>query len=76
MNDVVSQAEAEALYPDEWILMTDLQPDWQVNLRGRVVAHSKDRAAIHRKAMEMPVPRHIAVFFTGAPFPPGMEVIL
>ena len=75
MNEVMSQVEIEALYPNEWILMVDPEPGWEVNLRGRVIAHSKVREEIHRMAMELPTPRHIAVFFTGPPFPPGMEVL-
>ncbi|HJZ94829.1 MAG TPA: hypothetical protein VKE40_28440 [Gemmataceae bacterium] len=75
MNEIMCRAELEALYPDEWILMVDPEPGIDTNYRGRVVAHSPDRAEIHRKAMEVPVPRHIAVFFTGPPVQRGMKVL-
>jgi hypothetical protein len=76
MNEIMTRSEVETLFPNEWILMIDPDPGNDINFRGRVVAHSKDRAEIHRKAMELPAPRHIAVFFAGPPFPPGTEVLL
>lgn len=76
MNEVLTRAEVEALFPNEWILMTDPDPGTDVNFRGRVIAHSKDRDEIHRKAMELPTPRRTAVFFAGPLFPPGTEVLL
>jgi hypothetical protein len=76
MNEVMTRAEVETLFPNEWILMIDPDPGTDINIRGRVIAHSKDRDEIHRKAMELPVPRNIAVFFAGPPFPPGMAVLL
>src|SRR5436190_23765089 len=75
MNEIVSRAELETLYPDEWILMVDPEPGNDINYRGRVIAHSKDREEIHRKAMEVSIPRHIAIFFTGPLIPPGMKVL-
>jgi hypothetical protein len=75
MNKVMSRAELETLYPDEWILMVDPEAGNDINYRGRVVAHSPDRAEIHRKAMELPIPRHIAIFFTGPPIPCGMKLL-
>jgi hypothetical protein len=75
MNEVMSRKELEVLYPNEWILMVDPEPGWDINYRGRVVAHSPDRAEVLRKGMELPAPRHVAVFFTGPPIPPGMRVL-
>lgn len=74
MNEVMSRSELESLYPDEWILMADPEPGNDTNYRGRVIAHAKDREEIHRKALQLPVPRHIAIFFTGPLIPPGMKV--
>jgi hypothetical protein len=70
----MSRSELEVLYPDEWILMANPEPGNDINYRGHVIAHAKDREEIHRRAMELSVPRHIAIFFTGPPVPPGMKV--
>jgi hypothetical protein len=75
MNEVMSRAELANLYPDEWILMVDPEPGNDTNCRGRVVAHGKDKAELLRKAKELPIPRHVAIFFTGPPTPPGMKVL-
>lgn len=75
MNAIMSRAELETLYPDEWILMVDPEPGDDTNYRGQVVAHSSDRAQIHQRAMELPTPRHIAIFFTGPVIPPGMKLL-
>jgi hypothetical protein len=75
MNEIMSRAELETLFPDEWILMVDPEMGNDTNYRGRVIAHSKDREEIHRKAMDVPTPRHIAIFFTGPLIPPGMKLL-
>ena len=76
MNEVLSRAEIEARFPNEWILVIhpDVGPDHIVR-SGVVWAHSKDRDEIDRLAIEAPA-RHIAVWFNGDPFPPGTKVWL
>jgi len=76
MDEIMTRKEIESLYPNEWILMVDPESGMDINFRGRVIAHSKDREEIHLKAMELPAPKHIAVFFAGPPFPPGTEIML
>jgi hypothetical protein len=73
VNEIMTRAEAEALYPNEWILMVDLEPGTDLNYRGRVVAHEKEKANIVRRGMELPKGLHVAVFFAGDRMPPGMK---
>jgi hypothetical protein len=75
MNEVLTRAGVEARFPNEWILMVDPDPGTDINFRGRVVAHEKDKRGLLRKAMELPLPRNIAVFFSGPVIPPGMMVL-
>jgi hypothetical protein len=75
MSEVLSRAEIEARFPNEWILMIDPEPSTDVNFRGLVVAHSKDRKELYEKSKEYR-PREIVVFFAGPPFPPGVQVLL
>ena len=76
MSKVMTRAEIEAQFPDEWVLVLnpDVGPD-QVVRSGTLVAHSKDRDEIDRMAVEAPA-RQIAVWFNGDPFPPGVKVWL
>ena len=71
MNEILSRAEVEARFSNEWVLMVDLESGWDPNFKGRVVAHSAnpDELAEKSKAYR---PREIAIFFAGPPFPPGM----
>ena len=71
MNEVLSRAEIEAQCPNEWILMVDPDPGWNVNFRGLVVAHSTNQDELYEKSKAYR-PREIVVFFAGPPFPPGM----
>jgi hypothetical protein len=75
MDEVMTRAEAMVRFPNEWILMIDPEPGWDVNFRGLVVAHSTnpDELAEKSKAYR---PREIANFFAGPPIPPGTHVIL
>lgn len=75
MNEVLSRAEIEARFPNEWILMVDPEPGWDLNYRGLVVAHSTNQDELVEKSKAYR-PREIAIFFAGPPFPPGTHVIL
>jgi hypothetical protein len=76
MNEVLTTAEINERFPSEWVLLVDPQTDENLEvLGGKVIYHGKDRDEVDRKAMEVPIPRHIAVFYTG-PFPEEMEFIL
>jgi hypothetical protein len=77
MNEVMIMAEINERFPSEWVLLVDPQTDENSEvLSGTVVYHSKDRDEVDRKAMELPMPRHIAVFYTGELFPEDMEFAL
>jgi hypothetical protein len=66
MNEVLTKAEIEARFPREWVLLLDPQTDSnQQVLGGHVVCHSKNREEVRHRAMELPSPKHIAVFYTG-----------
>lgn len=73
MNEIMTRAEAEALFPDEWIVMVEVEPGPSLNYRGRVVIHEKEKAEAFRKAMELPKGGCGAVFFAGDRMPPGMK---
>jgi hypothetical protein len=73
----MTMAAINERFPSEWVLIVDPQTDANSEvLSGKVVYHSKDRDEVDRKAMEVPIPRHIAVFFTGQLFPEDMEFVL
>ena len=76
MSEVMTRAEAEALYPNEWVLMDNSDPAADGNYKGRIIAHARDRAAVVREAMAQTLPKKVAVFFSGPVVPPGMKVLL
>jgi hypothetical protein len=76
MGEVLTIEEIYARYPDEWVLIDQPESDeYQRVRRGKVVFHSPDRDAVDAKSLELPVPRHAAVRFTGKP-KPGHVLIL
>jgi len=76
MNEVLTRAEITKRFPNEWILVIDPEtgPDLMVR-SGTVVAHSADRDAVYRRAIELR-PKRSAVWFNGDPVPPGTVVLL
>jgi hypothetical protein len=77
MSDVMTLAEIETAYPCEWVLMVNLQKDQHKQiLSGQVIFHSKDRDEVYKRALALPIPRHIAVLYTGPVPAPGMETLL
>jgi hypothetical protein len=76
MSELMTVAEMEAAYPDEWLLI--LEPETnevQQLLRGWVAFHSKDRDEMYRKAIELPAPKRFATLYTGT-IPEGTAVVL
>jgi hypothetical protein len=65
VGEVLTLAEIEERYPDEWIFIEDpeLDEDDEV-VRGRVVAHGKNRDAVYRVAVERR-PKSSAFHYTG-----------
>jgi hypothetical protein len=77
MNEVLAIAEIYERFPSEWVLLDKPQLDKHLGVQGgTVVCHSKDRDEVHRKALELPVPRHLAVLYTGPVPAPGTKVLL
>ncbi|HEY2415776.1 MAG TPA: hypothetical protein VGI40_26285 [Pirellulaceae bacterium] len=75
MGEVLTIAEIESLYRDEWILIADPQTNTSLEvLAGRVLFHSADRDEVYRKAIELK-PRSCAMHFTGQ-IPANAAVVL
>jgi hypothetical protein len=65
MDEVLSWEEIERRYPDEWVIVTDLELDDAFPIRaGRVLFHSKDRRNVDEKTFDPPI-REEGIFFTG-----------
>jgi hypothetical protein len=66
MNEVMTIAEINERFPSEWVLLNDPQTNENLEvLGGTVICHSRNEEEVHRKAMELPAPKRIAVFYTG-----------
>jgi hypothetical protein len=65
MSEVMTRAEIEARFPDEWILVIDpdVGPDLKVRT-GVVAAHDKDHDELYRQAIALK-PKRSAVWFNG-----------
>jgi len=75
MADMMTKAEIEATFADEWILVEDPETnDKNEVLRGHVVCHSKDRDEVYRAAVARR-PSRFAVLFTGT-MPPNTAIVL
>ena len=72
---IMTQAEIEAQFENEWILVEDPQFDAKDTLlRGKVLWHSKDRDEVYRKDLELR-PHSAAYLFTG-PIPENIAINL
>jgi hypothetical protein len=77
MNKVMTIDEIHTRFPSEWVLISNPQTDEHLKVLGRtVVCHSNDKDEVHRRSLELPVPRRIAVIYTGPLFPEDMEYAL
>jgi hypothetical protein len=75
MDPVMSRAEIEAQFPDEWVLIEDPQTDQYRHVQGgRVLYHSKDRDELYRRAIALR-PARAAILYTGT-IPEGTGVLL
>jgi hypothetical protein len=69
VNDVLTWEEIERRYPDEWVLLDELQPDGGSEVTGgRIVFHSRERDETDQQALSLKLPE-FAVLFTGEPDP-------
>ena len=76
MPEVVSIAEESQRHKDEWLLFEVTEVDeLDRPVKGRLLFHGKSRDELHEEAMKAR-DRHTYAFFTGAPAPPGMIVVL
>jgi hypothetical protein len=65
MSAVLTYDEIKEQFPDEWLLIADAEMDDEMNiLRGKVVAHSKDRDEVYRALLTVPGKR-ISIEYTG-----------
>ena len=75
MDTVMSWSEIEETFNGEWVLIEDpeLSPVLKV-IRGKVIFHSKDRAAVDAKMQELPRMHHAVKHIGG--LPEGLEMVL
>lgn len=75
-DEILSEEEIEARYPDQWVLIDVLDFDEAYRVaRGVVRAHGLDEDAVHAATELLPIPRKIAIRWTG-PLPKGLHYLL
>ena len=66
MGEVLTLAEIYAQFDSEWVLVGDPKTTEDLEVEsGTILAHSKDRDEVYRKAIEVPAPKRLAVLYTG-----------
>lgn len=78
MTDIVNIKEIEKLHPDEWLLFEVVEGDEQNHpVKGRLLAHSKDRNEVHKAALhERSKDKLLYTFFSGECVPKDVAVAL
>ena len=75
MNELLTIAEIESRFGDEWVLIEDPRTNEALEvLEGKVRFHSPDRDEVYRKAAELR-PARFAVLHLGQ-LPQGAAVVL
>jgi hypothetical protein len=75
MSEIMTFEEMKAQCDGEWVLVGDPVTDKQMHvLSGTLLCHSKDRAEVYRKGMELH-PQSAAILFFGKAAD-GMEFLL
>jgi hypothetical protein len=75
MGEVLTLAEIETQFPDEWILVEDPETNDALEIQsGRVVCHSKNRDEVYRFAVARR-PARFATLWTGT-WPEDTAIIL
>ncbi len=75
MSGLMTWEEIKETFDSEWVLIEDPElTRSQELIRGKVVFHSPDRAAVYSKAIELRPPR-TAIRYIGG-LPEGVEMIL
>jgi hypothetical protein len=66
MGEVLTIEEIYAKYPDEWVLIDKPETDRNLRVTRRtVIDHGPSRDEVDEKSLELPIPRHAAVRYTG-----------
>ena len=72
----LTMAEIEKRYPQEWVLVNQLQKRHDgFAIGGVVVAHGTNKEAILGEMDKLPIPRNVAFFYTG-PIPDDVLFLL
>jgi DNA replicative helicase MCM subunit Mcm2 (Cdc46/Mcm family) len=75
MGEVLTLAEIYSRFDSEWVLLDEPQTTEDLEVQsGKVLAHSKDRDEVYRKAIELQ-PKRFAMLFTGS-MPEGTAIVL
>ncbi len=65
-EEILSEKEIEARYPDQWVLVDILEWDAELEItRGIVRATGAEKSPLYQAARQLPAPRKFSVFFTG-----------
>jgi hypothetical protein len=76
MSEVMTVEEIHNQFPEEWVLIDSPEVDQLQRLQhGKVIFHSPNRAEVDAKSLETPIPRNLAVRFTGKLRPGDVLVI-
>jgi hypothetical protein len=76
MSEVLTMAEMEERFPDEWVLILDPDTGSDLKVRSGIVEfHSKDRDAVHDRAVALR-PARFALLFLGEAKAPTMFAVL
>ena len=66
MAEKLSIKEIEKRYDQQWVLIVNPEHDGKDLVKaGVVLAHSRNRDVVYRRAMKLKPPRKIAVFWMG-----------
>jgi DNA replicative helicase MCM subunit Mcm2 (Cdc46/Mcm family) len=75
MGEILTLAEIYSRFDAEWVLLDEPQTTEDLEIQsGKVLAHSKDRDEVYRKAIELR-PKRCAFLFTGS-MPEDTEIVL
>lgn len=75
MADIITFQQMQELYPDQWLLVTRMEMDEQMDLMcGEVLASSRSRDEIYRKLLDVSG-KKVAIEYTGE-IPEDLAVML
>ncbi|MCP4138476.1 MAG: hypothetical protein GY754_46390 [bacterium] len=69
-NNILNWGDITKLYPDEWVLLIDYEPDVEfdgkgiIATKGRVLAHASDRKAFDKDVKKLQLKKS-AIRYTG-----------